>query len=518
MTEAINIFDLVEEFYTQDEEWNTVLEQRCAENFLRIKMWQGTTDQELIKIWDYITILCVYVGNSDSYLGDMTREDFIDCVGWCCRNVSGFRATAKNVGSFLDVVIELFAYLKKGRLIISEKAPVEARERLLSGGRLQIIAPDGSFLPKHERYNLYATPDLPAKIFLNIGERLQSLLEEVQGLFARKRYKRDIERASFLNDGILAGSIPGARGSDEENSQTFWDYFLFDYHMLDNDKTPLQHYHDMLMSTNSEAVDVEILEELLEARLVLFEVSGRTEEGLYICNDVLSGETYKLLLPVDDNVDTKGYIFMGHIFYNNSMVMNFIRGMLMSRSGRKRFLEVMDKAREWAAVREGGSLSWQGFVKRYPVFVRNASLLYSAFTHLGSFDYQTRVHDYQPSQEFPAAAEDVFVVLPQIMLANNFSAYDIDLAATMLCDYLAKAQDFSRRGYRAEEWAAAVICNFVAVNGVYVYKTEQLARMCNNARLGAVEALKDRIDSVLDLEEHDPRYINEEGLLVMLLQ
>ena len=36
-----NVFDLIEEFYTQDEEWNTVLQQACAEDFLRFKTWHG---------------------------------------------------------------------------------------------------------------------------------------------------------------------------------------------------------------------------------------------------------------------------------------------------------------------------------------------------------------------------------------------------------------------------------------------------------------------------------------------
>lgn len=43
------------------------------------------------------------------------------------------------------------------------------------------------------------------------------------------------------------------------------------------------------------------------------------------------------MLPVDDNIDTEGYIFMGHIFYENTMVMNFLRGLVMSQTSRKRF-------------------------------------------------------------------------------------------------------------------------------------------------------------------------------------
>ena len=161
-----NVFDLIEEFYTQDAEWNTVLQQACAEDFLRYKTWQGAKDGELVKIWDYITILCIYLGNSENFLGDMSREDFIDCVGWCCRNVSGFPATESNIAHFLDVMQEFYAYMKKKRIITRDNAPAEAKARLLVDGKLQIVGKDGSFLPEHDRYNLYSTPDLPTRAFM----------------------------------------------------------------------------------------------------------------------------------------------------------------------------------------------------------------------------------------------------------------------------------------------------------------------------------------------------------------
>ena len=139
-----NVFDLIEEFYTQDEEWNSVLQQACAEDFLRYKTWQGAKDGELVKIWDYITVLCIYLGNSENFLGDMSREDFIDCVGWCCRNVSGFPATESNIAHFLDVMQEFYAYMKKKRIITRDNAPAEAKAKLLVDGKLQIVGVDGS--------------------------------------------------------------------------------------------------------------------------------------------------------------------------------------------------------------------------------------------------------------------------------------------------------------------------------------------------------------------------------------
>ncbi|MBR4959058.1 MAG: hypothetical protein IKY55_06610, partial [Phascolarctobacterium sp.] len=106
-----NVFDLVADFYGQDEDWNTVLRQSYVENFLRAKSWQGASDEELTESWDYITLLCLYLGNSENFLGDMSRDDFIDCIAWCGRNVADFRLTDKRVTKFLDVMIELYAHL-----------------------------------------------------------------------------------------------------------------------------------------------------------------------------------------------------------------------------------------------------------------------------------------------------------------------------------------------------------------------------------------------------------------------
>ena len=44
-----NVFDLVTDFYNQDEDWNTVLRQKYAESFLRACAWQGASDDELLR-------------------------------------------------------------------------------------------------------------------------------------------------------------------------------------------------------------------------------------------------------------------------------------------------------------------------------------------------------------------------------------------------------------------------------------------------------------------------------------
>ncbi len=512
-----NVFDLVDDFYAQDPEWNSVLQQDYVENFLRMKAWQGADEHELERAWVQISVLCIYLCNSENCLGDMTRESFIDCVGWCARNVSDFVLSAHNVGEFLDTLIELYVHLKKKHIITSDAAPAAAKARLLAGGRLHMFRPDGCFLSKYERYNVYATPDLPNKVFLNIGERLQELMEALQSFFANKRYQRDIERATFLYSGIIMNSALKKKTGSEEYAQWFWDYFLFDYHMIENDKTPLQHFYDKFCADSFRvhvSVSKDLLLELLQARLALFTVSGEGEDGLYNCCDALTGEPYMLMLPINAEVDTRGLFFLGHIFYNQSMVMNFVRAMKIPPKVFNRFKKILRQYKDWVSVRQSGSMSWEEFIGRFPIFVRHMSLLCSSHARLNDFEYVTGVSGYRPQ---PVLADIVSSYIETMMAPYAFSRYDIKLAQTMWSDYVELSGKRLSRLRMPEIWAAGIIYSFVKCNGVYNYKASNISDMCRGVPVSTIHRTANEIEKVNLLEKHDPRYINEEGLLLMLL-
>lgn len=510
-----NVFDLVSDFYSQDEEWNTVLQQTYVESFLRTKAWSGADDEKLIQHWDHITMLCLYLGNSENYLGDMTADDFIDCVAWCGRNVSEFTLTDSYVDAFMTTMVDLYAYLSAKKGITDPKAPVWAKEKLLVNGHLIMMDEEGIFYPKYDKYNKCATEDLPAKIFLNIGGRLQGLVEFLRTFFSDRKYRKDIERAAYLYSGIfLSGGLTEKPGT-EEYAQCFWDYFLFDYIMIDEDKNPLEYFAEQVYSgkLGRDALsNKDILEELLKAELVLFSIEGINEDGLFACRNFMTGERYNLILPIDDEVDKDEYLFLGHIFYNKSMVMNFVRGMMISKTAQKRLLAVLNKAKNWFAVRNGGNLSWHDFIKRNTMFIRHSSLLFSAVVRLDSFNYTSDIKVYTPAK---IDNEDrVCQLLSGLMSAYRFTKYDICLAQTMWSDFKKLTGKQIKVG---ELWAAAVIYNFIQANAVYNYDLDKVSEMCHNIPAASIKAAADEIKLSLAVEKHDPRYINEEGLLLMLL-
>lgn len=100
-----------------------------------------------------------------------------------------------------------------------------------------------------------------------------------------------------------------------------------------------------------------------------------------------------------------------------------------------------------------------------------------------------------------------------------FSAYDVQLLRTMWSDFM-KAFGFmlEEPEQDAGYWVAALIYNFVKLNEVYTFTDKQIARICHAEDEELLQQSIGAVKEALRLEPHDPRYVNEEGLLLMLMQ
>ena len=246
-----NVYDIIADFYDHDENWNMLLRREYAEGYIRKEAWKGLNDRQLQKKWEQVMMLCLYLGYAETFLGDMTDNDFIDAIAWCGRNISEFKISYDNVKIFLDTCGSLFVYLKSKNAITSAVAPKVAAERLLGDDSvLRVINENGDFLPGEGFDDRLSTPNAPVKIFLNIGDMLQQLLDELHNYFKDKEFNMDLERAVFLYHGIFPEDQSEEVEESDEFWQCFWDYFLFDYHLLADDKTPLEHFFEHGSTSN----------------------------------------------------------------------------------------------------------------------------------------------------------------------------------------------------------------------------------------------------------------------------
>ena len=80
------------------------------------------------------------------------------------------------------IVVLVNAIGKSCHAISSALAPHMAKTQLLKDdGTLALINSEGDFLPGEYKRVEYAAADVPTKIFLNMGDALAELLEELHG-------------------------------------------------------------------------------------------------------------------------------------------------------------------------------------------------------------------------------------------------------------------------------------------------------------------------------------------------
>jgi hypothetical protein len=328
----------------------------------------------------------------------------------------------------------------------------------------------------------------------------------------------DLDRAAFLYYGILMGYEDEKKDSIEETSECFWDYFLFDYHLLRSDKRPLEFFYERTCLPESDDYDEEfakrnrdVLEELCKARLAIFKIDSYTDDGAFYCTDWLSGEKYTLSLPLEESEDLNDAILLGHIFYNESMIMNYVSCLKIGKVAQKRLFNTLKSCKEWYNIQDPAA-DWEAFIARNPMLLRHMVFLYSAFVNLNNFNYETEHKNYLPTEI--DYKDRVILRIRQMMEPYHFAERDIKLVIQLWSDFKVK---FCREVRMPDIWAAGAIFDFIKTNGVYNYDDEKIAELCHNVPLDVMRRMAKEIWVTLGIEKHDPRYINEEGILLMAL-
>ena len=345
-----NVYDLINDLYNSDEGWALFLSKDYAEGFIRREAFRGLKEEELYHVWTQIVVLCIYSGNSGIRIGDLTEDNFLDCIGWSGRNVAEFTADYENVEFFLTICDRFLKFLKSKNAITNDSAAINCKNKILSNGELKVFNEDGTLKDSYKNYVINANPDLPVKIFVNIGGKLDILIDEMREYFSKNIYKKDSERSSFLYFGIIPDLNKLEGYSSKEDIQCYWDYFLLDYKSIEKGKTLksifyeyyVQKYHSGSLHERSA---IGLLEILLEARVAIFMVSKYLEEDdIYECQDFLTGEFYQVSLPIDGTFDYSETLFVGHILQDGTMVTNYVRCFKIWKSSPKRFFQFLVSA------------------------------------------------------------------------------------------------------------------------------------------------------------------------------
>lgn len=517
-----NIYDNIREFYEQEPDWDTILAKSYVENYIRQLAWAGKTDEELNEIWDDITIFSVYLANSENFLGDMNRENFIDCIAWITRNIAGRVADYVSVERFFINIEGFYKYLAQKKIVRNLHSISEAKERILAGNKVNYIDEEGNVLPKYKQSNIYPTSDLPEKIFMNLAEHMTQIQQQLTAFLADEEYAVEFSRAIWMFSGFMDDyewdQVVEHNGDLEMASL---DYYLYDYHMLSDDKRPIDAYYEAAKAGKygkfSKAA-LELLEILTETRPFVFSIENCLDDGLYTVKEFFTGESFPIMLPIEGNHDIsefKGVLFYGHIFYNNTMTTQVVQGIKMSKEKQELLKKIFVRTKNWFSAQESNSGTMEEF------FSRNGHLISHFFRFYQRININTlkdlnwlRKYQFEKHKKFNNIREDEVTKYFDKFLPNDtFSARDVVLAKRLWTSF---SESKKVRLTNPKLWAGAVLWNIAGINALFAIDQYAILEMFGeNETKDARGILKkgEEIYDLLELGDYDPRFLNEEGLL-----
>ncbi len=501
-----NVYDLINEFYSNDEGWNLILARDDVESYFRKQAWQGVDGKQLKSDWMYLVMLCLYMENDDLTLDEMTGDTLVDAVSWCARYVAEFTADYSHVKAFLDCLGRFFVSMKEDGRIESSLAPYLAEQMLLQDdGSVAIVDPSGSFLPGEEEREENSALPPEGTIFLHAGEDVDGLMREIHFFFQNDHFNMDFERAvSLYNDSMGRLDLEGPQS--EEYWRGFWDFFLFDYHTVEEDMTPLDYFCRYGNSHYEK-----LARELSSARVAFFKVEELLDEERCLCSDFIDGTSYILNLHLEPGESLDDLILSGNVFDNRSLGMNYLQHHHLKPMAQRRLKEVLQACLAWFRIQDPHA-QWSDFMRRHSLVCRKILRKFDANPAAVVFPYQTKISGYLPAPE-PDTMDVVTTMLCRIMKFSGFSRFDIRLSCQMWQDY--KALGLPDDSYPPEIWASAILENLLEINEKRAaqqkpFFIESIGKPFENVSKAYMD-----LRLALHLESSDPRYLNEKGYLMM---
>ena len=513
-----NIYDVINELYNDDEGWNTVLERRYAEQFLRTEAFHGASDDELLEIWQQVMYLLIYCGNTSYRIGDMTGEDFIYCINWCQRNIGDFELDYDNVDYFLSVIQRLLTFLKQKKAITSDTAAAKCRLKLLgTDGRLLLFRKDGSLPEEYENFRTNREPDLETKVFMQLGQKLSVLFDMMQKYYGDARFSLDRRRACYAFFGT--DKEPEMDMERPELFASFWEYFIFDYRLRDTDERPIDHFYtyyknhpDPQYGRTNKAL-TELLASMQKIQLMVFTIEREEADGWFSCRDFFSGSISELSLPVDETVDIRDFLCIAHVFEDGNLITEYLRSVIVAPPVQKVLYNRMTEFLAYYRVAHPDA-DWEQFVNANPALVMHM------IAYAGTPDaVMPLTHRFEMTKEYIPAVikkdDPVHQFLSQFGKLLHLSWQDRKNLTQMWGDFYALRPVACFRDEDYMMWALAVVENYMKITKTFLIEVVPYAEKLRIDTKTIAERTAVILE-VLHLEPFDPRYISEDAFMNMV--
>jgi hypothetical protein len=357
--------------------------------------------------------------------------------------------------------------------------------------------------------NEMSTPgrqEIPSDVAHLVGEMVEQLMNKLGSYFQHEDFNEDFERALYLYTGPLE-SVP--EEGQEEFWLGFWDYFLFDYHLLQDDTTPLLHFNTVY-GEKLTADEKRILEDLLSAQFTVFYVNRVKNHDWVECVNLFTDEKFELPFLFDFS-SLKKMLFFGHVFSRGLMMVNYVTSMEVSARLRRRIKEEVIRQHKVYQIQTPRA-SMEDFFTRHALVVRHTIDILVTLAKVNVTPAAQLERVYPPVVQARTPNGEVMEWITRAAADYNFSQHDIKLMRQLWFDFNQRDKVIVRK---PAVWAAAVMYAYIKLNFSNHFHLDEIARHFDIATTG-VRTNCHRIYEQLQLEAFDPRYLSEDGFVFSL--
>ncbi|MBP3400927.1 MAG: hypothetical protein J6K70_04095 [Selenomonadales bacterium] len=500
-----NVYEVVSSFYWEEPDLEEIVPRREIERFLRKRAWQGDSEYELLDTWYQVQVLLEYMLTiSLTDFDEMTADEYSRAIQYIEQQTDE-PITLEEASDLFAAWHSFYLHLLDAKLIESINALKEAQTRMTSGDELIYLETISLTDKINSMQGELALADSePPEFNQFLAKMVDGLLLKMSAFFQQKQFIKDFERALYFYTGPFLDVV---MKKDAAFWYGFWDYFLFDYRLIQSDRTPIMLF-DAEMYDMLNIEEQRVMNDLKETRFTVFYVKGSLDNGWAECSDLFTEETFAL--PKSELGSAESFekkVYYGHVRTNGVVFINHIVAIEASAAVRRRIKsEILNQLSLFRCSHPNATLSEffsrHGCAVRHLIDIlssmRNVSVMSSA--HLSVM--RSIGHDNAISLRL---AKEIEAVVPTLSL------YDKRQIGKMCTDYLVlDSHSF-----------AIDACTIAAMVGVYLELNHNQLMRIRSVVTAEVDweevALKQSIiKEELSIVRFDARYLNEEGFIFSL--
>ena len=502
-----NVYENVEEFYRELSDYYPMITRSIVDGYLRQRAWQGLGNDDLESVWIVLQAFLRYVIYEEFIdLDKITESDYQNLLLWIIDDVKRDNDEDKALKDIFIVLKDFYVYLTKKNLLLSLEGLNKAEQKFSTVESLALS--NESFTEATIFDDNFQEADLLSEdIADKLNLLLERLLSDIGHYFKGEKFIADFNRALGLYSGPF-NAIPEDDGEDFWLG--FWDYFLFDYHLIETDNKPLAHFYKMKQDVLTHD-EKHVIADLLQAKFTVFYIKRILNNSMVECVDLFTDKVMKLPMPEYGVGDYKKMLFYGHIYVNGIVMLNYISSIPVSKILRKRFKEEM--LHQYVLYKNQEPLAdIADFFKRHAILVRHTIDILVNLAKLNVVQPERLNIHFKQNAIIDDPDFNITVLLKVMAKKYQLSLYDTKLLLKMWCDYSISRKNSQEK---PELIASSMFLIFIEMNGIHHVNSEVLKRELNLPEDELNQGMHDIIET-LDLQEFDSRYLTEEGFVLSL--